>query len=162
MQIDLSDKDLKQLLSIINLAVGTVGYAHDFLDSPQISTRARVWGNIEADILKQAYAQGLTEHVDYDEHGYHIAEYLFEKNMEITDEYDDLILHQDLARNLARRDLFEHYTEAEILALSEKSGGYLGVIMHPFEEKYWQEFEDHDYTRLRIVENKSDSATETD
>ncbi len=154
MHIDLSDKDLKQLLSIVNLAVSTVDYANDFLESPQITTRARAWKNIEADILKQAYLQGMTEHVEHDEQGYHLAEHLFEKNMEITDEYDSLIIHQDLARDLGRRDLFETYTEAEILKISAESGGYIGVLMHPFEERYWKEFEEHDYNRLRIVEDK--------
>jgi hypothetical protein len=152
MHIELSEKDLTQLLSIIDLATGVVEYADDFIDSPQIAIRAREWKKVEAGILEQAHAQGLAEQVEHDEQGYHIADKVFVKNMEIMEEYDDLVLHQDLARNLARRDLFEHYSEAEIIKQSEKSGGYLGVIMHPFEEKYWKEFEEHEYSRLRIVE----------
>jgi len=34
--------------------------------------------------------------------------------------------------------------------MSKKHGGYLGIELHPFEEKYWREFEENDYTRLRI------------
>ena len=50
MQIDLSEKDLKQLLAIVNFAVGIVEYTNDFIESPQVATRARAWGK-----LKQRY-----------------------------------------------------------------------------------------------------------
>lgn len=152
MNIELSEKDLKQLLSMIDLATGVVEYADDFIESPQIAIRARGWKKVEAGILEQAYTQGLMEQIKHDEQGYHIADKLSEKNMEIMEEYDGLVFHQDLARNLARRDLFEHHSEAEIIKQSEKYSGYLGGIMYPFEEKYWKEFEEHEYSRLRIVE----------
>ena len=107
-------------------------------------------GKIEAEVLKQAYTQGQTEQVEYNEYGYHIANTVFEKNMEITDEYDQLVVHQELSRALARRDLFEYYSEAEIKKMSDATSGYLGVALHPFEEKYWNEFEEYEYSRLRI------------
>lgn len=51
---------------------------------------------------------------------------------------------------LAWRDFHEKFTLEEIEKMSKKHGGYLGIELHPFEEKYWREFEENDYTRLRI------------
>jgi hypothetical protein len=47
MEIKLQEKELKTLLSIVNMSTGIMGYMNDFIDDPKVATRARVWQKIE-------------------------------------------------------------------------------------------------------------------
>ena len=64
--------------------------------------------------------------------------------MKITNEYDDYILYESLSNKLALRDFRLKYTEEEISKIAKKHNGYIGVEMHPFEKKYWDEFDKND------------------
>ncbi len=151
MEIKLQEKELKILLSIVNMSTGIMGYMNDFIEDSKIATRARVWQQIEQQLLKQAYEQGLTGTVDFEQGRYYVKNELFEKNMELTDDYTKLSTHQELSHALAARDFHEAYTPAEIAQMVAERGEYLGVETYDFEEKYWKEFEERGYTRLRIV-----------
>lgn len=156
MEIKLSETEFKTLLSVINMSTGLMGYMNDFIDEPEIATRASVWNKIERLVLQQAYEQDLKGAVDFEGGEYHIKNELFEKNMELTEMYNGLATHQELSHSLAARDFKEAYTPAEIEKMAGESG-YLGVEMHSFEEKYWKEFEEYEYERLRIVTPKTET-----
>ena len=140
---------------MVVLAESLTGYANDFIDDPKIATRARVWAKLAESILEQAHSEGLTDIVNKDDSGYHINEQEFQSLMEFSDEYDELSAHKYLANRLAWRDFQTKYSAVEIATMAEKSGGYLGVKLHSFEEKYLNEFEENEYSRLQIVTEAS-------
>lgn len=150
MKLELSDSELKNLVRMVVAAESLSGYANDFIDDPRIATRARVWSKLEQVVLKHAYDSGLHDLVEKDGERYHLSEGEYGSIMEFTEEYDELSLNQGLANKLAWRDFMETHSAADINTMAKKSGGYLGPELHPLEEKYWQEFEEHDYSRLRI------------
>jgi hypothetical protein len=88
--------------------------------------------------------------VDIETDRYYLQEREYESLMEFITEYDDLSLHQHLANKLAWRDFQSAHSEKEIEEIRKNNGGYFGVDIHPFEEKYWNEFEAHEYSRLKI------------
>lgn len=73
--------------------------------------------------------------------------------MELQDDFGDIHMHQELSRALAKRDFCVDHTQEEIEKMADSRHGYLGVELHSYEERYWKEFEEHEYSRLYIKEN---------
>lgn len=150
MRIECSERNLKDLLSAINFTTSLLEYTNDFVDSPQVAMRLRVWRTLEQSLLQVAHEHGMTDVVESDGDGLRLAHTITEHNMDVLSEYDQLVINQELAAALARRDFTEHFTESEIEKMVQTSEGYLGHALHSFEEQYWNEFAEHGYYRLRI------------
>ena len=150
MKLELSNKDAKNLIRMIDFSESILGYMNDFIDEPQIATRSRLWSALSQVIFEKAHSEGLTDIVDKDEYGFHVNEREFDASMKLQDEFEELTLHKKLANKLAWRDFYETYSEEEVEKMNVKNGGYFGAVLHSFEEKYWNEFEQYEYTRLRI------------
>jgi hypothetical protein len=72
--------------------------------------------------------------------------------MELQEEFGELITHQELSNKLARRHFYQDHSPEEILKMSEGEKVYLGVELHSYEKKYWNEFDEYGYSRLFIKE----------
>lgn len=70
----------------------------------------------------------------------------------LLDEYDPYIANDFLSRELAKRDMRNMYTKEKIDVLVQEHHGYLGVPLYDFEEKYYDEFDEHGFERLYIRE----------
>jgi hypothetical protein len=70
----------------------------------------------------------------------------------LLDEYDPYIANDFLSRELAKRDMRNTYTKEKIDVLVQEHHGYLGVPLYDFEEKYYDEFDEHGFERLYIRE----------
>jgi len=81
--------------------------------------------------------------------------FLIKRIMSILDEYDEYQVFDSLVNKLAWRDFKREHSENEIVNMSKKNGGYFGVEINEYEERYWKEFENFGVKRLEIVENKN-------
>lgn len=73
----------------------------------------------------------------------------------IIDDYDEFNLQDSLASKLAWRDFKNDHSEKEIEEMLEKNGGYFGVQLYDYEKGYWEEFENHEYDRLCVKDEKT-------
>jgi hypothetical protein len=152
MKFELNESETKNLLRMVCCAGSMVEHMSDHIDDPQIATRARIWGKLTEKLLLTVREQGLTDIID-DEDGFRSIKWSeFESLMELQNDFGDLHTHNELSRALARRDFWADHTQEEIETLTQKNNGYLGVELHPYEEKYWKEFEEYEYSRLFIHE----------
>ena len=158
MNIELNDKQFRILLGMCTTANLMLGYLNDHIDDATVTKHNADW-EVLLNLLKQkAYEGGFSKLVkEYDGHII-TKEAEFEKYMELLKKYDDCSAHNLLANKLAWRDFHKIKPPQEIRALAEEHNGYLGVVLHPFEEKYWNEFEKHEYDRL-FVDEKEDQKT---
>jgi len=69
---------------------------------------------------------------------------------DLIDYYDENVFWEELVNRLAERDLFQVYTNDEIMKMSIKKRIEKD---QPYYEKYWQEISDYGITRLKIQED---------
>lgn len=107
--------------------------------------------NLEKYILSLAKDSGFNDLVDdYDGEIYSSSRLEEGEVMDLIDYYDENVFWEELVNRLAERDLFQAYTNDEIMKMSiekriEKD--------QPYYEKYWQEISDYGITRLKIQED---------
>ncbi len=151
MKINITNKQYKNLVLAVGIANNIFGYMGDFIEEPNYKPRAKEMESLRDYLLqfaKDFHCQDLTEVCEGE---IVLKEEVYDK--EITaplDDYDEITLCNELARKLAWRDLKKDHSETEMKKMEEKNGGYFGVELHPYEEKYWNEFDEHDYNRLEI------------
>lgn len=109
---------------------------------------------LEKYFLKHAQNFGCEDLLEEYKGDVFLNEDLFENEiMSILSEYDDYNLHSSLAKKLAWRDFRKEHSDEEIEKMSEENMGYFGVELYKYEEKYWDEFNEHGYNRLEIKQN---------
>lgn len=154
MKFELNDSESKNLLRMLGSTEAMVGRLNDYINEPKIATKYRIWSKLYEKILQSAQAQGLEYMVEEFEGTFSLNEKEMDSIMEMQHEYEELCTHLNISNKLAWRDFQATHTAKEIESMSEKNGGYFGVALHPFEERYWNEFEEHDYDRLYLKEGK--------
>jgi len=145
MKIDLTKKQYIQLMKLVQIGNGVVSQLGDFVNEKH---------KTNADEYEELEQYFLTFAKEYDCEYMKDDAFFEEEAMPVLDEYDDFISVDHLANQLAWRDFKRTHTQEEIVKMEIENQGYFGAELHPFEEKYWNEFEIHGTKRLEIVEKK--------
>lgn len=151
MKINITKQQYKDLIVMSGVADSIFGLLGDFVSDDYKKQSDRMHA-LENYLLQFAKDFGYSEAADMSDGEFCMDDDFFEDTiMPITDDYDEYILYTELSNKLALRDFREDHTEEEIDEMAEMSAGYLGVPLYDYEKKYWDEFEENDYARLRIV-----------
>lgn len=77
---------------------------------------------------------------------------MYEKHiMPIMEDYDEHQTFDKLVNKLAWRDFKREHSESEMKKMAKENGGYFGVALYDYENKYWSEFELHGFERIEVV-----------
>ena len=156
MNIELTKEQYEQLIVASGMAGAVLGLLNDMTDGDvDYEKQYQKMDALEKYLLGFAKDAGLGDWVEDFEGETVLKDEAYEKRIKsILDDYEDFVSTDLLANKLAWRDFLREHTEAEMAAMAKKNGGYFGVELHPYEEKYWKEFEEYDVDRLEINESK--------
>ena len=155
MKINFTKKQYKDLIIMSGIANMVLGILGDTLPDTDYKERSNKMTEIEEYILQYAKDFECEEFVDKFEGKNVFDDEAFEKHiLPIIADYDDGVLVSMLAKKLAWRDFKKDYTDEEINKMSKKNSGYFGVELYDYEKKYWDEFEKHGVSRLKINPDK--------
>jgi hypothetical protein len=150
--VTLDVQEIEKLLKAVTIASAMYGPLGDFVDA-KYKKESKTFEKLEALLCKQVSSAGLKEPPLEDDEGVlrlAMQSSWYEGVWEDIHTYDDYILATELAYSLAWRDFTREHSEKELEVISEKNGGYFGVEMYPYEDKYWKEFDAYDFDRLEI------------
>jgi len=142
MKINITKKQYQQLIKGLGISNGLLGLMGDALPDSDYKKQSNELQDL------QDYVEGFAKEFDYETATE--EEFYPSVIMPILEDYDDYATHSKLSNDLAWRDFRQDHTEEEISAMSEKNNGYFGVVLHPYEKKYWDEFNQYNYDRLII------------
>lgn len=151
MKINITKAQYMELVTSVALANGIFGILGDMWEcETDYKKRAKENDQLEEYLLSFADEFGCGEmlhetHLDDDFHAEHI--------MSIMDDYEEFAVHDNLANKLGWRDFERAHTPEEIAKIKEEHGDYLGVPLYEYEKKYSDEFNEHGFDRLEIVED---------
>jgi hypothetical protein len=151
MKINITKKQYKELISMLAIANGIVGVLGDTLPETNYKKRSKKMKDLENYFLQYAadYGyDGLAQ--EYDSEDILDDEFYENEILPIIMDYENYSAQDKLANELAWRDFRREHSKEELDAMAEKNGGYFGVEMHDYEEKYWDEFNKNGFNRLEI------------
>lgn len=150
--IELTDKEFELLFRAVVLTSGIYGILKDSTGEKKYKINSEKVDELEKKLLSYVSSFGLAEITDQEEGQIYVDELFRTDVLDDLFAYGDLETHDNLAKELGRRDLYEKSTPKEIYELKKKK--YVGVEMYPYEEKYWKEFEKYGYDRLYVDETR--------
>jgi len=156
MKINITKKQYRQLIEMCEIACNIMGSLGDQMNDEQnnYKEKYREYENIEKYLLQFAPEMESKDLVEkYEEKLILSDKYYEDEIIPITEDYEDLILHDSLANKLAWRDFLNEHSKEEIEKMAENNNGYFGVEIFDYEKRYWDEFEEHEFDRLKIVGN---------
>jgi hypothetical protein len=135
-----------------SLTSSIFGILKDSLDDEEYSSQSKKMDDLEEYLLQFAHEFDCDEFVEKDDGKNVLKDAQYEKmTMPILEEYGECEAFDTLANKLAWRDFKRDHSQEEIEKMAKKNGGYFGVALHPYEKKYWDEFEKNGYERVEIV-----------
>lgn len=157
MKINITKKQFESLMMALEIADTVTGLLSDVFEGKtgkEYKERAKQMDELQSVFYSRAKEFGLEDAVEEYKGTWFIREGSprEEEFHEIMDDFEEWIVEDSLANKLGKRDFYREHTEEEVNKMAEESHGYLGVEIHPYEERYWKEFELHGYDRLEIVE----------
>ncbi|PIZ45199.1 hypothetical protein COY32_05465 [candidate division WWE3 bacterium CG_4_10_14_0_2_um_filter_41_14] len=153
MKIDLTQEQFRQLIELSSIGSSVFGILGYSIEKNDYKKRSVEMEELETHLLQYANDFDCSDLTDKDGEEIYVKEAYYEETILPTlDDYDDLILHDNLANKLAKRDFVNTHTPDEIEKIANEHNGYLGVQLYDYEKKYWDEFENHDFERLKIDE----------
>jgi len=162
MKIELSKQQYKDLVASVAMADTICGLLSDAIEDGEIDykERAEQIGELQSYLLQFADEFEYGEAVEEYDGEIFMDEELYEEEIEpIMDDFEDFVLHDRLPNILAWRDFYRDHSDEEREKMSEENGGYFGVELHPYEAKYWNEFDEHGFEHLFIKEEGNEKGT---
>lgn len=154
MKIDITNKQYRNLIIMSGIANSVLGFLDDSLEESDYKSQSNEMEKLEEYLLQFAKDFGCQDLTEEFEGEKFFDDEMYEKMvMPIIGDYDDCIVFDELANKLAWRDFRRDHTDAEIKKIGEKSGGYIGLELYDYENKYWDEFEKNGCNRLEIKIN---------
>lgn len=151
MKINLTKAQYRNLILMSSLTSSIFGILKDSLDDEEYASQSNKMNELDEYLLQFAYDFDCEELVEKYEGKNVLKDDIYEKmTMSVLEEYGECETFDTLANKLAWRDFMKDHTEEEIKKMSKKNGGYFGVALHPYEKKYWYEFEKNGFKRVRI------------
>ena len=155
MKIDLTKEQFRQLIELSSVGKSVFGILGDSTEGTDYKKRSVEMEELVGGLLQHAKDFDCADLVGDDGEEIYVRDEYYEENVLPTvDDYDDFILHDNLASELAKRDFRKDNTQAEIRKIANEHNGYLGVVLYDYEKRYWDEFEKYEYDRLEIKEEK--------
>lgn len=157
MKINLTKEQYKQLIEMVTLSNGIVGVLGDMVSGEKYKKRSDKMDAMEKYLLQFAPDFGCDDLTQ--KHNGEVVldgDYYENKILPTICDHEDFALHDGLANKLAWRDFRRDHTPEEIDAMSEAHHGYLGVELYDYEERYWDEFDKHEFDRLEVVEENAE------
>ena len=153
--ISVTDKQFESLVRAVAIAGSVYGVMGDMVDE-KYKKQSDAMDEVEKILSGRAHDFGLGKIIEeYD--GSKVIDLQtdwYDAVLDDLSEYDKYATFETLAGDLGRRDFRAKYSEEEIKKMGDKHNGYLGVPLYDFENKYYEEFNKHDYDRLFIDKNK--------
>lgn len=138
------------MCAVANSVIGILG---DTMPEKDYKEKSVNMDDLEKYLLQFAKEMDCKEMIDEFEGKIFLDDDFYSEIMDtIISDYDDHILFDSLANELAKRDFHRDHSKEEIKKMAKKNGGYFGVALHDYEKKYWDEFEKHGMERLVIAE----------
>ncbi len=153
MKINITNKQYKQLIEMCAIANSVVGILGDALPDTDYKEKSNEMEKLEEYFLQYASDFGCDDWVDQFQGKNVFDDKVYEEKIStIISDYDENIMFDSLANELAKRDFRRDHSKEEIEKMAEESGGYLGVAMYDYEKRYWDEFEKYGVGRLEVEE----------
>ncbi len=151
MKINLSRAQYKQLIEMVAMTNGIVAVMGDMLSDTDYKKRSDKMSTLEEYLLQFAKEFGCEELMQMEGDKAVLDDEYYEDTIQpIITDYEEFATEDTLANKLAWRDFRNEHTKEELDALEKENGGYFGVSIYKYEEKYWKEFEEYGYSRLKI------------
>ena len=151
LSIYISKEEYESLLKSI-VFMGTIyGLMGDFVDK-KYKKESSIVGQLEDKLCSFSSQFGLSSITEEFE-GRKVLKMessWYQKVTDDMDKYEEYITYNNLSNKLAWRDFEREYSLKEIKKMVTKNSGYLGPELYKYEEKYWKEFDEHEYSRLEI------------
>jgi hypothetical protein len=157
MKINITKKQFESLMMSLEIAdtvTGLLSDAYEGEDGKKYKERAKRVNELRNVLYSRAKEFGLEKVVEEYKGEWYVSEDSpkSEEYEEIMEDFEEWVVQDVLSRRLGKRDFYRAHTEEELEKIAEEHGGYLGTETYAYEEKYWKEFEEHEYERLEIVE----------
>ncbi len=150
-QIVFSNQEYKILVEMCEIAKFVLGLLGDSFGK-HFKEKSNRFEQLSSHILSHAKEFNYDEIVDvYKDEVYSSNTFSYEILENYINPYDDIVTTEQLTHDLAWRDFTIEKTPEELALMEERNGGYWGVDLYPYEEKYWNEFEKHNFDRLFIL-----------
>lgn len=161
MKINITKKQFESLVMALEIADTVTGLLSDaFVDEEEkyYKKRAKEMDELRKVFYSRASEFGLENLVMEHKENWYVREDSpkEEEYHEIMEDFEEWAVQDVLSNKLGKRDFYRAHTKEEIEKIAQEGGGYLGVGIYPYEERYWKEFEKHGYDRLEIIEDKKD------
>ena len=150
MKIDLTKKQYKSIIKAFEISSSIYGILSDTTNKKYQKQYQEI-EDLERYFLEVAPIFGAGEILEKNNDRFDIKESLFEKYQAVISEYDDYAVYSGLSNKLAWRNFRREHSKAEIEKMAKNNMGYFGVEICPYEEIYWNEFDEHGFERLEIV-----------
>lgn len=151
MKIDLTKDQYRDLIVMSGISNFVLGILGESLPDTGYKKRSDAMEKLEEYLLEHAKdfdSMDLVQNVD----GQNVlSESAYETDIvAVMDDYDENEFFEELASRLAKRDFRDDHTVEEIQKMAKKNDGYFGVELEEYEERYYEEFEEHGVDRLKV------------
>jgi hypothetical protein len=156
MKINLSKQQYKDLLASVAMANTVHELLDDAIESATIDYAecASRTHELQSYLLEFAGVFGFEEAALLIDGDIFLDDMYFEREIQpVMDDFEEYVLHDNLPNILAWRDFSLDYSDEEQDKMAEENGDFFGVELHPYEERYWKEFETHGFERLFVRED---------
>lgn len=151
MKININKTQYENIIKALEISSFVYGDLSDFVDE-KYKKDVVALENVKNELVEYAKEFSFDKNTENFEEKVILREEYYGKLLDDLFLYDDHQIFEGLADKLGWRDFRVKYSNEEINKMSEESGGYLGVQLHDFEKKYYDEFNEHEYDRLYIKE----------
>lgn len=153
--IELNNEQFENLLKAVGILSHMYGIMGDMVDE-KYKKKSEELEKLERFLCSKTKDFGLDNVVErYGGHEVINMESEWHQDfMEDLEEYEEYCLFDNLSNKLGWRDFKNKFSQEEIEEMRKRNGGYFGVDIYDFEEKYYDEFNEHGFDRLIINQNE--------
>lgn len=146
MNLELNKEQYQNLIRALEVTGYVYGPLGDFI-SDDFKKQGGEIEDLENYLLSFAKDFDFGHNVDQFEGKNVVSEEYSEKILDDVFEYDDYVFWEELARQLAQRDLYKIYSQSELKDMNDKERI---TKQYELEEKYWKEFEKRGVDRVNL------------
>ncbi len=156
MNIELSSDQYRELMITIGIADGVLEMLREGLPEEKngayIRQSDRIWG-LESYLLGYAKDMECEDMVETYGGELTLSDSVFEEEVTpLLEHYNEYMVYDAMSSELAWRDIVREMGVDNAKKLEEAKDEESLELIQKYESKYWNEFDEHDFTRLEIVE----------
>lgn len=151
MKISITKEQYKELITAVSVADAIFGVLGDMMADTDYKKRSSEMDKLEEYFLKYAKDFYCEELIQEEDGKKILNDEVYENSIfPIIEDYEEFVVQDRLANKLAWRDFRKEHSEKELAEMAKENRGYFGVELYDYEKKYWDEFEEYEFERLRI------------